>query len=63
MYLAQKNILPEDWTAILSLKGEMVAFGRAKMPAEEMIKKKAGLAVKTDKVLLTKGTYPSAWKK
>ncbi|HLE07362.1 MAG TPA: RNA-guided pseudouridylation complex pseudouridine synthase subunit Cbf5 [archaeon] len=61
--LAQKNILPEDWTAILSLKGEMVAFGRAKMPAEEMIKKKAGLAVKTDKVLLTKGTYPSAWKK
>lgn len=63
LVLAQKNILPEDWTAILSLKGEMVAFGKAKMPAEEMVKKKMGLAVKTDKVLLAKGTYPSAWKK
>lgn len=63
LVLVQKNISPEDWAAILTLKGEMVAFGRAKMLSEEMIKKKAGLAVKTDKVLMSKGTYPSAWKK
>ncbi len=63
LVLVQKNISPEDWTAILTLKGEMVAFGRAKMSAEEMVKKKAGLAVKTDKVLMNKGTYPSGWKK
>ncbi len=63
LVLVQKNILPEDWTAILSLKGEMVAFGRAKMSAEEMVKKKMELAVKTDKVLMSKGVYPSGWRK
>lgn len=47
-----------DWVAILSLKGELVAIGRAVLSSKEIQERKKGLAVKTDKVLIKKGTYP-----
>jgi len=53
----EDNIKKEDWVGIFSLKGELVAIGKAKMHSEETFKKKRGLAVKTDKVLMKKGTY------
>jgi H/ACA ribonucleoprotein complex subunit 4 len=53
----EDNIKRGDWVAIFSLKGELVAIGRAFMNSEDMLNKKRGLAVKTDKVLMKKGTY------
>jgi H/ACA ribonucleoprotein complex subunit 4 len=48
--------------AMLSLKGELVAFGPALMESDEMAKAAKGLAVKTDKVLIEKGAYPAKWR-
>jgi len=47
-----------DWVAILSLKGELVAIGKATMDSREILQKNKGLAVKTDRVFMKKGTYP-----
>jgi len=51
------NIKKGDWTAILSLKGELVAIGKALLYSNEILEKNKGLAVKTDRVLMKKGTY------
>ena len=53
----EDNIKKGDWVATLSLKGELVAFGKALLDSEEIFKKTKGLAVKTDRVLMKKGTY------
>jgi H/ACA ribonucleoprotein complex subunit 4 len=47
-----------DWTAMMTLKGELVAIGRAMMSTDEIMKTTRGLAVKTDRVIMKKGTYP-----
>lgn len=59
----QDGIEKGDVVIVMSLKGEMVSFGPALMGSEEMVKKPKGLAVKTDKVLITKGIYPEKWKR
>ncbi len=59
---AQTGIEKGDLVAVLSLKGEFVCFGPALMNSEDILKKRAGLAVKTDKVLIKKGVYPDKWK-
>ena len=52
-----RNIEKDDLIALMTLKGELVALAKSNMSAEEMIKKK-GLAAKTDRVIMQKGTYP-----
>jgi H/ACA ribonucleoprotein complex subunit 4 len=54
----EDNIERGNWVALFSFKGELVAIGKALMNSEEIFKKKRGLAVKTDRVLMKKGTYP-----
>ena len=54
----EDNIKKGDWTAILSLKGELIAIGKAILNSKEILEKGKGLAVKTDRVLMKKGTYP-----
>jgi len=53
----EDNIKKGDWIALLSLKGELVAIGRALLSSKEILEKHKGLAVKTDRVLMKKGTY------
>jgi H/ACA ribonucleoprotein complex subunit 4 len=53
----EDNIKKGDWIAMLSLKGELVAIGRALLDSKEILEKHKGLAVKTDRVLMKKGTY------
>lgn len=48
----------DDDTAIMTLKGELVAIGSAQMTSEELNKAKKGLAVRTKKVFMLPGTYP-----
>jgi H/ACA ribonucleoprotein complex subunit 4 len=54
----ESTINKGDWVTILSLKGELVAIGRAVLNSKEILEKNKGLAVKTDRVLVKKGTYP-----
>lgn len=44
--------------AVMTLKGELVALGEARMSSIEMQKNDRGLAVKTRKVFMEPGTYP-----
>jgi len=55
----ENEIKKDDWVAIFSLKGELIAIGKAMMDSKEIFKSRKGLAVKTDRVLMKKGTYPS----
>lgn len=47
-----------ELVALLSLKGELIALGLAKMTSGEMLKKIKGMAVKVEKVFMLPGTYP-----
>ncbi len=48
-------------SAIMSLKGELVAIGPALMDAEDAVKLWEGDVVKTDRVVMEKGVYPRGW--
>ena len=50
------TILKEDNVAIMTLKGELIAMGAAKMESKEMMGEK-GIAVKTEKVFMMPGVY------
>jgi len=49
--------------AVLTLKEEGVATGRAMMSSDEILEKDSGICVDIDRVFMKKGTYPSIWKK
>jgi len=54
----EKNTL----VALFSLKGEAVALGRAMMTTREIMDQEKGVAAKTERVLMDRGTYPAMWK-
>ena len=54
----EKNTL----VALFSLKGEAVALGRALMTTREILDQEKGVAAKTERVLMDRGTYPAMWK-
>ncbi len=60
--MVEKGIGIGDWVCILTLKGELVAIGKALISSEEMLRGKK-LAVKTERVIMKKGVYPETWKK
>lgn len=53
----EDNIMKDKTVAMLSLKGELVAIGVALIDSKEVSDKKSGLVIKTDRVLMKKGTY------
>ncbi|MEM5829650.1 MAG: RNA-guided pseudouridylation complex pseudouridine synthase subunit Cbf5 [Candidatus Aenigmatarchaeota archaeon] len=55
----QEGIVRGETVAVYSLKNELVALGIAKMDSREMYEKKKGLAIRTDRVFMKTGTYPS----
>ncbi|MEM5873872.1 MAG: RNA-guided pseudouridylation complex pseudouridine synthase subunit Cbf5 [Acidilobaceae archaeon] len=52
-----------DIVALLTLKGELVALGRAVMSAEAMLSLERGIAVEPERVVLEPGIYPRMWKR
>lgn len=58
-----ESIEENNMTAILTLKGELVALAYAKMNSEEIKKSKKGIAAEVDRVIMQKDTYPRMWKK
>ena len=58
----ESGIKPNDTVAILTLKGEAVALGKALASTEEILKATHGIVVKTERVLMPRGTYPKLWR-
>jgi len=56
------NILRGDLVLIMSLKGELVALGKAVMSSDEVEENSKGIAVKTERVIMKVETYPKMWK-
>lgn len=57
----QAGIEENDFVAVLSLKGELVAVGRAALDSETMAAKRAGLAVRIERVVIPRDVYPKEW--
>jgi H/ACA ribonucleoprotein complex subunit 4 len=51
-----------DRVTVFTLKNELVALGEALKTTEEMLAEESGFAVKTQRVIMDAGTYPSTWK-
>lgn len=49
--------------AIVTVKGELVALGKALFPASAIEGMKKGIVFTTDRVIMLPGTYPPMWKK
>jgi H/ACA ribonucleoprotein complex subunit 4 len=56
------NIARGDLVVMLSLKGELVALGKAVMNSDEIEESTKGIAVKTERVIMSQETYPKMWK-
>ena len=53
----QEGIIRGEIVALMTLKEELVALGISKMESDELVKRKTGIAVRTDRVLMKRGTY------
>jgi H/ACA ribonucleoprotein complex subunit 4 len=57
-----EGVKKDDTVALMSAKQELVAIGKALMPAEELRGARRGLASTTERVIMKAGTYPRLWK-
>ncbi|MHA2138487.1 MAG: RNA-guided pseudouridylation complex pseudouridine synthase subunit Cbf5 [Candidatus Hodarchaeales archaeon] len=57
-----RNIDKNSLLAILTMKGELVAFGKSIMTSKKISELKNGFCAKPIAVFMEKGTYPSSWK-
>jgi H/ACA ribonucleoprotein complex subunit 4 len=58
----ETGIKSGSMVAVLSLKGEAVALGRASVSSEQMLDMGHGVVASTERVLMSRGTYPKCWK-
>jgi H/ACA ribonucleoprotein complex subunit 4 len=58
----ETGVTTKDIVGIFSLKGELVAIGRAVMSSEEMTARDRGIAVDTERVVMKLDEYPKMWK-
>ncbi len=54
----ESGIKKGDTIAIMTLKGELVAYGKAAEGSERILKDEKGLAAKAEAVFMKEGTYP-----
>jgi H/ACA ribonucleoprotein complex subunit 4 len=52
------RIKPGTQVALMTLKKELIGFGKAEKKAMEIYKAKSGILVKTEKVFMDRGIYP-----
>ncbi|MBW2983142.1 RNA-guided pseudouridylation complex pseudouridine synthase subunit Cbf5 [Candidatus Woesearchaeota archaeon] len=57
---ADDEVQPEDHVAVVTLKGELVCVGEARLASKDMVEKESGVAVKSTQVFMRPGTYPKA---
>jgi len=58
LYL-EKTIEKGEEIAKMTQKGELIAFGRAKMSAQHILKRNHGICATPEKVFLPRGLYPN----
>jgi H/ACA ribonucleoprotein complex subunit 4 len=51
-----------DLAAIMTMKGELVALGRATMTSKQIVEAEHGIVAKLERVVMSPGTYPRKWK-
>ncbi|MFB6075563.1 MAG: RNA-guided pseudouridylation complex pseudouridine synthase subunit Cbf5 [Candidatus Aenigmatarchaeota archaeon] len=56
------NIEKGDMVQISSLKGELIAIGKAEMDSQEIFESGKGKAAELERVIMNRNTYPSSWK-
>ncbi len=59
----ESGIKPNDIVAVLTLKNELICYGRALMSTEEIMKREKGVALKVERVFMKPNTYPRYIKK
>jgi tRNA pseudouridine55 synthase/H/ACA ribonucleoprotein complex subunit 4 len=57
-----KNVEAGKTVAIYTLKGELVALGKALKNSEEIAKMDKGVVVKMSRVIMPRNVYPKCWK-
>ncbi len=60
--MVEKNISPGELVCLLTLKGELIAIGKALISSEQMLRGKK-LAAKVERVIMPRGVYPKNWKR
>jgi H/ACA ribonucleoprotein complex subunit 4 len=58
----ETGIATGSMVAIMTLKGEAVALGKATVGSEEILHLDHGVVADTKRVLMPRGTYPKCWK-
>jgi H/ACA ribonucleoprotein complex subunit 4 len=58
----ETGIAKGSMVAVMTLKGEAVALGRALLDAEKIMPLEHGVVANTERVLMARGTYPKCWK-
>ncbi len=61
--MLHEGIKKGDTVALFTLKGELVAIGKALMSSDEIMEKDKGLAVRVRRVIMKPGVYPATWGK
>lgn len=54
----ESDIQVDDFVAVMTLKNELVAFGKTQMISKEMQKKESGIAVRLERVFMEPNLYP-----
>lgn len=54
----ERHIRKDDVVAVMTLKGELVCYGKAVVDSKKVEKSQTGVAVKPDAVFMKAGTYP-----
>jgi len=57
----QTGIAENDLVALMSLKGELVAIGKATMDSDRMAQGRKGICVKIERVFISRSAYPKMW--
>ncbi|MEM0366371.1 MAG: RNA-guided pseudouridylation complex pseudouridine synthase subunit Cbf5 [Acidilobaceae archaeon] len=61
--LVSDKVKRGDTVALLSLKGELVAIGRALMDSNSIVEASKGIVVEPLRVVMEPGLYPKAWRR
>ena len=54
----ENHVRKDDVVAVMTLKNELVCYGKAAADSAKMEKSQMGVAVKPDAVFMKEGTYP-----
>jgi H/ACA ribonucleoprotein complex subunit 4 len=58
----ESGVAKDSMVAILTLKGEAIALGKAQLSTEQILEANHGTVATLERVLMTRGTYPKVWK-